>query len=102
MPAPPAVKVDPVWCRRLFRPRLATSGASLVFAEVLAHFEHAQEGLLRNLHLADPLHAALAFLLLFEQFALTADVTAVALGEHVLAQRADGFARHDLVADGRL
>jgi hypothetical protein len=31
----------------------------------------------------------LALLLLLEQFALTSDVSAVALGEHVLADRAD-------------
>ena len=43
------------------------------------------ERLLRHLHMAEHLHALLASLLLFEQLALTGDVAAVALGEHVLA-----------------
>jgi hypothetical protein len=42
-----------------------------------------------------PLHALLAFLLLLEQLALARDVAAVALGEHVLAQRLDRLARDD-------
>src|SRR5699024_1360507 len=41
---------------------------------------------------ADGLHALLALLLLLEELAFTADVAAVALGEHVLADRADGLA----------
>src|SRR5581483_9793273 len=46
-----------------------------------------------------PLHALLAFLLLLEELALAADVAAVALGKHVLAQRRNGLARDDLIAD---
>src|SRR5579862_482462 len=67
-----------------------------------AHLQHRQEGLLRDLHAAHPLHPLLAFLLLLQQFALTADVTAVALGEHILAHGRDRFAGNDLVADGGL
>src|SRR3954453_21220820 len=64
--------------------------------------EHRQERLLRHLDPADLLHALLAFLLLLEQLALTCDVTAVALGDHVLAHRLDGLAGDDLRADRRL
>jgi hypothetical protein len=46
-----------------------------------------------GLDAADHLHALLALLLLLEQLALAGDVTAVALGEHVLADRADVLAR---------
>ena len=50
--------------------------------------EHGQEGLLRDVDVADLAHAALALLLLLEELALARDVAAVALGGHVLAQRA--------------
>src|SRR5690348_15343159 len=59
------------------------------------------EGLLRHLHPADHLHPLLAFLLLLQQLALTGDVTAVALREYVLADRADRLPGDDPVADGR-
>src|SRR5262245_49327235 len=49
--------------------------------------QHREEGLLRDVHGADPLHPLLAFLLLLEQLALARDVSAVALRDHVLAQR---------------
>src|ERR1035438_5777035 len=39
---------------------------------------------------------------LCQQFALAADVAAVALGDDVLAQRRNGLAGHDLVADSGL
>ncbi len=56
---------------------------------VLAGGQRGDERLLRYLHAADRLHPLLAFLLLLEQLPLAGDVTAVALGEDVLAQRAD-------------
>ena len=40
--------------------------------------------------------------LLLQQLLLARDVSAVALGQHVLAQRGDGLRRHHAVADGRL
>ena len=52
-----------------------------------AHLQHRQERFLRNVDFADALHPLLAFLLLFEQLALAADVSAVALGNNVLADR---------------
>src|SRR5581483_11073410 len=60
------------------------------------------EGLLRDLHLAELAHALLALLLLLEQLALARDVPSVALGQHVLPQRADGLAGDDASADRRL
>src|ERR1700729_4550271 len=64
--------------------------------------QYSQEGFLRDLHGADLLHALLARFLLFQQFALAAQVTAITLGEHVLAQRLDGGAGNDRAADGSL
>jgi hypothetical protein len=51
---------------------------------------------------ADVLHPLLAGLLLLEQLALAGDVTAVALGQDVLADRADVLAGDDPRADGGL
>src|SRR3954451_1481359 len=64
--------------------------------------QHGQECLLRDLDAADALHALLAGLLLLEQLALAGDVPAVALGEHILAHRADGLTGDDVGTDGRL
>ena len=47
------------------------------------------------------LHALLARLLLLEQLLLARDVAAVALGEHVLAQRLDRLARDDVARRSR-
>src|SRR5690606_33181947 len=66
-------------------------GSSLL----VPNLQHRQERLLRNLDGADALHPLLAFLLLLEQLALTRDVTAVTLRQHVLAQRLHRFASHD-------
>src|SRR5438093_7841903 len=73
--------------------------SALVFR---AHLQDCQKRFLRDLDLADTLHPLLAFLLLLEQLALARDVAAVALGEHVLAQRLHRLARDDAAADGRL
>src|SRR5687767_3491453 len=51
--------------------------------------QHRQEGFLRDFDGADLLHALFSFFLLFEQLALARDVAAVALRQHVLAQRLD-------------
>ena len=48
----------------------------------------AKKRLLRDLDRADLLHPPLSFLLLLEQLPLARDVAAIALGEHVLPQRA--------------
>jgi len=53
-----------------------------------SHFQNGEEGFLRDVHLADALHAALAFFLLFEEFAFARDVSAIAFGENVLRMAA--------------
>ena len=45
-----------------------------------------------HVHAPDRLHTLLAFLLLLQQLALTGDITAVALGKHVLAKGLDVLA----------
>src|SRR5690625_5969428 len=60
------------------------------------------ERLLWHLHPADVLHPLLAFLLPLQQFAFPGDVTAIALGQHVLADGADRFPGDDARADRRL
>src|SRR5690606_4782536 len=60
-------------------PLLAPAARSLA-----VHLQHRQEGLLRDLHAADLLHALLAFLLLLQKLLLARDVATVALGQHVL------------------
>src|ERR1035441_3977520 len=63
---------------------------------LFAHLQQGEERLLRNVDFADALHPLLAFLLLFEQFALAADIAAVALGDNILADRGDRLSRNDL------
>src|SRR5260370_25719739 len=51
------------------------------------NLQHGEERFLRNVNLADTLHAALAFFLFFEEFAFARDVAAIALGGNVFAPR---------------
>src|SRR5579875_2877128 len=90
--------------RRWGRPSLAPPSAprSRRGAASLLDFQDREKRLLGNFDLAQALHPLLAFLLLFEQLAFAGDVAAVALGQHVLAQRAHGLARDHLAADGGL
>src|SRR5690625_6519968 len=64
--------------------------------------ERGDERLLRHVHPADGLHPLLPLLLLLQQLALARDVAAVALGEHVLADRTHCLPGDDPGADGRL
>ena len=64
--------------------------------------KHSHEGALGHLDGANLAHALFAFLLLFQQLALTGDVAAVALGCHVFTHLANRFAGNDFCADGRL
>src|SRR5260370_3635495 len=61
--------------------------------------QNGEEGFLRNVDLADALHAALAFFLLFEEFAFAGNVSAVALGENIFADGRNGFARNHAAAN---
>src|SRR5690606_5216855 len=65
-------------------------------------FENLDEGVLRDVDLADGLHLFLPFLLFLQQLALPRDVPAVALRGDVFAEGADALAGDDLAADGRL
>src|SRR5882757_4569746 len=58
--------------------------------------------LLGDLHATDLLHALLPLLLAVEELALARDVTAVALGDHVLALGLNRLAGDDAPADRRL
>src|ERR1700677_3969347 len=86
----PCVRPAPLGARE-------TPSSSLLF-----ELERRHEGLLGNLHATEVLHPLLAFFLFFEQFALTRDVTAVTLSQHVLTTRLHRLAGHDSSADGRL
>src|SRR5437899_2883148 len=65
----------------------------------LVNLQDREEGFLRDLDRAHLLHAPFSFLLLREELALPGNVAAVAFGGHVLAQRANRFARDHLGTD---
>ena len=65
-------------------------------------FEYGKEGFLGHFDVADLFHALLASFLFLQQFAFTAHVTAVTLGEDILADLFDRLAGDDLRADSRL
>src|SRR4029453_16922188 len=64
--------------------------------------ERRDEGFLRYLDPANHLHPLLAFFLLLQQLPFAGDVTAITLGEDVLAQGADALAGDDPRPDGSL
>src|SRR5262249_51241406 len=82
------------------RRRRPFSSRSCSASALHIHFQRSNERLLRDVDLAELAHFLFALLLLVEQFAFAGGVAAVALRGHVLAQRAHGFARDDLAADG--
>src|SRR3954471_14207643 len=82
---------------RPFSPFLATSPIKRSLPAV--HLERGDEGRLRDLDVADLAHPLLALLLLLKKLLLAADVAAVALGEHVFAQRTDRLAGDHPAAD---
>src|ERR1700689_1621071 len=93
----------------VFDRKLARNGALrgdfrelFVVAGAAGDFQHGEKSFLGNVHAANALHALLAFLLFFEKLALARDVSAVAFRAHVLANRADRFARDHAAADGGL
>ena len=64
--------------------------------------KHSHEGGLRHFDISYLTHTLLALLLLLQQLALTGDVTAVALGQHVLTHGLDGLTGDNLGPDGGL
>src|SRR5215469_2442108 len=79
--------------------QLAQNSPRWRLVAALANLEHSQKRFLRNIDAPDAFHALLAFFLLLEQLTLTGDVTAVALGEHVLAHSMHRFTSDDLRPD---
>src|SRR2546426_536584 len=79
-----------------------TSPRNAVWMTRLVNLEDREERFLRDLDRSHLLHPLLALALLLQELAFARDVAAVALGGHVLAQRADRLARDHLGPDGRL
>ncbi len=77
--------------------RYPRMGVSLI--AVRADFEDCEECFLGNLDTANAFHAAFAFLLLLEKFALARNVAAIAFRKDVLAHGRDGFAGDHFVPD---
>src|SRR4249919_2204232 len=71
-------------------------GRSLLVVDL----QDGEERLLGNFHATHLLHPLLALFLLLEELLLAGGIAAVALGQHVLAQRLDRAARDDLRAHG--
>src|SRR5207249_11480540 len=63
------------------------------------NFQHREKGFLRNINLADALHAAFALFLFFEELAFARDVAAVAFGQDVRSEEhtSELQSRFDLV-----
>src|SRR5258706_5961992 len=76
-----------------------TSPRKAVWMTRLVNLQDRQKCLLRDLDRSHLLHPLLSFFLLLEQLALARDVATVALGGHVLAQRADRLAGDHLGSD---
>src|SRR5215471_13975466 len=72
------------------------------FTLFFSDLKDGEKRLLGNLDAPDGFHALLARLLFLEELLLSSHIAAVALGEHVLAQRLDCLAGDDLPADGGL
>src|SRR5579871_4580907 len=70
-----------------------------LFLLVLADSQDGQESLLRDIDLANSLHALLALFLLFEQLALAGNIAAITLCQDVFAQCADTLSGDNLGAD---
>src|SRR5262249_37112973 len=66
-------------------------GDSVTGGDLLPKPQQGEERFLRDFHPSNLLHSFLAFFLLFEQLAFARDVSAVALGGDILAQRLDAL-----------
>src|SRR4029078_3197843 len=69
---------------------------------LVVDLQNGQERLLRDFHGADLLHALLARLLFLQQLPFARDIAAIALRQHVLAQRLYRLARDDMRTDDTL
>ena len=84
------------------KPLLQNVGIVHEADNLLVNLENSHKGLLRNLDGTNRLHALLSLFLLFQKLALTRDIAAVALGEHVFSARLHRRAGDDLVTDSAL
>src|SRR5262245_23817246 len=92
----------PQACEGVYRKR-ATPGVFHNLRPLIPfHFQRCNEGLLRNIDLAEAPHLLLSRLLLLQQLALASDVAAITFRGDVLPERADRLARDHLAADGSL
>src|SRR5215813_10032280 len=80
-------------------PRAAGTGRA---RSSIFHLQDGEKRFLRNLDGADLFHALFARFLLLQQLTLARDVPAIALRQHVLAQRLDRLAGDDIGTDRRL
>src|SRR3978361_982979 len=92
------VEIDPEWSRQA-RP---AGGLALGLVQLGVGGQRGDERLPRDLDATHHLHALLALLLLLEVLVLAGAVAAVALGQHVLADRPDRLACDDARTDGCL
>src|SRR4029077_18690393 len=74
----------------------------LFIRDSAGNFENSEKRLRWNIDAPHALHAPLAFFLLLQEFALARNIAAVALGDHVFANRADRLGRHHAAANGGL
>lgn len=72
------------------------------FYIILIKLQYSEEGFLRHFNVADLFHALLASFLLFEQFSLSADITAVAFRRYILSHLLYSFTGDNLCAYGCL
>ena len=59
--------------------------------------QHRHKHFLRDLYTTNLFHPLFAFLLLLQQFALTADITAITLGDNIFTQCGNCFAGDNLI-----
>src|SRR5690242_9216180 len=71
-------------------------------SRLASDLQDGEKRLLRDLDMAQLLHALFSFFLTFEKLSLARNIAAVALREHVLAKRLDGRTCDDGAADGGL
>src|ERR1035437_2941960 len=99
--ASPAASSTPPSAARESRITLSDLPELFLFGTA-GNLQDREEGFLGDVDLTNALHALLAFLLFFQELALAGDVAAVAFGDDVFADGADGLAGDHAAADGGL
>jgi hypothetical protein len=70
--------------------------------ELIVQFQYCHKGALWNFHIAHLTHSFLTRFLLFEQFALTADITAITLRSYIFSNGRYILTRYNLGTNGSL